>query len=256
MKIVDLMLSEVMLMEKLKNKAVNSLADFVKFNSKGIVSICGRPSSGKTTILLDTLLERTLQYKENSLLLYSDKQTISKLISKSELFALDDNTVFASQYDKPQDIKSIIESSTQKFDSIYIDDFDSFNLGFSDSNIELEEEFFSSTILSENTKITLGFLKGLSKDISVFLVGNISRRPDIRGGDHIPRLSDIENPLLEKVSSKILLLYRPENYGFTCDEQGGDIDNTITILVPKNNEGNVNIKFKQKIKGYNKMYRS
>ena len=253
MKIVDLMLSEAMQTEKLKNKAVNSLANFVKFNSKGIVSICGRPSSGKTTILLDALLERTIQNNENTLLLYSDYQTISKLISKSEFLESENKTVFASQYEKLQDIKSIIESSAQKFDSIYIDDFDSFNLEFLDSNIELEEESFSSTVLSENTKKTLGFLKELSKDIRIFLVGHISRRPDIRGGDHMPRLSDIENPLLEKISSKILLLYRPENYGFTCDEQGGNIDDTIIISIPKNNEGNVNIEFKQKIKGYNKM---
>jgi predicted ATP-dependent serine protease len=253
MKIVDLMTCEVIQMEKLKNKTGNSLADFVKFKSKGIVSICGRPSSGKTTILLDVLLERTLQNNENSLLLYSDNQTVSKLISKSEFSALENNIVFTSQYEKPQDIKAIIESCRQKFDSIYIDDLDTFNLGFLDSTIELEEEAYSSTILSENTKKTLSYLKELSKHINVILVGHISRRPDIRGGDHMPRISDIENPLLEKISSKILLLYRPENYGFTCDEQGGDIDNTIIISIPKNNEGNVNIEFNQEIKGYNKI---
>ena len=202
-------------------------------------------------MLLDLLLGKIKDNNENSLLLYSDNLTVLKLLAKSKSLELEDKTVFVAQFKSSQEIKSIIETSGNKFDTIYIDDFDSFHLDFLDSIIELEEESLSSTILSENTKKTLSYLKELSKDISIFLVGHVSRRPDLRGGDHMPRISDIESPLLEKISSKLLLLYRPENYGFSCDEQGESIDDTIMISVPKNNEGLINIEFKHKIKGYN-----
>lgn len=243
---------------------VDSLEQFVDFDTNNFVSICGRPSTGKTTVLIDILLSRNQLKNEKSLFLYADSSSVRKLERKVGENHNSDNIIVAEKnFENTDQIIPILELAIMSFtneksdsvslDAIYIDDFDQYFFDFIEEEIELHQESLRSSFSFKKTKTTLDYLLSTinkTYNINIFLTGHVSRRCEIRGGEKRPRLSDIENPLLEKVSSKLLLLYRPENYGLPCDEKGDDISNIVFIDVPINNDGGVNFSIKHRIEGY------
>lgn len=243
---------------------VDSLEQFVDFDTNNFVSICGRPSTGKTTVLIDTLLSRNQLTNEKSLFLYADSSSVLKLERKVGENHNSDNIIIAdTNFENTDQITAIIElalmdltntaSDKSALDAVYIDDFDQYFFDFIDVEIELHEETIGSSYSFKKSKTTLDYLiSTINKtyNINIFLTGYVSRRCEIRGGEKRPRLSDLENPLLEKMSSKLLLLYRPENYGLPCDEKGNDISNIVFIDVPINNDGGVNFGIRHELEGY------
>lgn len=91
--------------------------------------------------------------------------------------------------------------------------------------------------VQELSKITRG-LKILARElnITVILLSQLSRQPDLRKGDHEPRMSDLrDSGSIEQDADVIMMLYRPITYADT-DEYLNQ-DNTSYIILAKHRNG-------------------
>jgi replicative DNA helicase len=86
-------------------------------------------------------------------------------------------------------------------------------------------------------------LKGLAKelDIPIIALSQLSRSVESRGGDKKPMLSDLrESGQIEQDADMVVFCYRPEYYGITDYELGGqdyDTRGLFLLLVAKHRNG-------------------
>jgi hypothetical protein len=77
--------------------------------------------------------------------------------------------------------------------------------------------------------------------IPIYL-SQINRGIEQRGGTKRPAISDLKDSgNIEQVARKVLLLHRPEYYGFVEDEEGNSLVNVMEVNVAKNNNGTTKI---------------
>lgn len=90
--------------------------------------------------------------------------------------------------------------------------------------------------------------KGIARDMNIpfILLSQLNRNLEQRSGDKRPMVSDLrESGAIEQDSDVILLLYRPEVYGWTEDEEGNSLANMGQIIIGKNRDGAIGtVKFK------------
>ena len=83
-------------------------------------------------------------------------------------------------------------------------------------------------------------LKAVAKELSVPIVAlsQLSRQPEIRGGNRRPLLSDLrESGALEQDADVVIFIYRPEMYDIKEDEQGRSTENIAEIIIGKQRNG-------------------
>jgi len=89
-------------------------------------------------------------------------------------------------------------------------------------------------------------LKNITKDFNVCVIATsqLSRAVESRGGSKYPHLSDLrESGAIEQDADKVIFIYRPEYYGFECDEEGNNSAGLTEIILAKNRNGSLgNIK--------------
>jgi replicative DNA helicase len=74
----------------------------------------------------------------------------------------------------------------------------------------------------------------------IFVLSQLSRAVETRGGDKRPQLSDLrESGAIEQDADKILFLHRPEYYGFNQDCDGNSTAGLAEFIVAKNRTGSV-----------------
>ncbi|HNR20214.1 MAG TPA: replicative DNA helicase [Bacteroidia bacterium] len=92
-------------------------------------------------------------------------------------------------------------------------------------------------------------LKAIAKELEVPIIclSQLSREVEKRGGTKKPQLSDLrESGAIEQDADMVMFIYRPEYYGLTENEEGGDTRGQAEIIVAKNRQGSlksVNLKF-------------
>ena len=75
-------------------------------------------------------------------------------------------------------------------------------------------------------------------DISIVALSTLSRETELRGGDMLPLLCDLdETNALEMYADVVLLLHRPAYYGITVDLDGNSLVNDAEVIVAKNVNG-------------------
>jgi replicative DNA helicase len=90
---------------------------------------------------------------------------------------------------------------------------------------------------------TSNALNALSSDRNLICIGlaQLSRAVEGRGGDKRPQLSDLrDSGELEQDATGVLLLYRPEYYGFMTDENGASTAGMMEVITAKNRNGSPN----------------
>ncbi|MEI6817472.1 MAG: DnaB-like helicase C-terminal domain-containing protein [Bacteroidota bacterium] len=76
------------------------------------------------------------------------------------------------------------------------------------------------------------------KEVCVVVTSQLSRNVDLRGGTKRPELYDLrDGGAIEEEADKVLLLYRPEYYNITYDENGEPNDGLTELIVAKNKNG-------------------
>ncbi len=102
-------------------------------------------------------------------------------------------------------------------------------------------------------------LKQVAKelDVPIIALAQLSRAVETRGGDKKPMLSDLrESGSIEQDADMVLMLYRPEYYGFT--EMTGEDGETIPaegigeLIIAKNRHGSTSSVYMRFIKQYTK----
>ena len=77
-----------------------------------------------------------------------------------------------------------------------------------------------------------------TNNICIVASSQLSRAVESRGGDKKPILSDLrESGAIEQDADKVLLIYRPEYYNFTIDENGFSTKNRMEVIIAKNSMG-------------------
>lgn len=75
-------------------------------------------------------------------------------------------------------------------------------------------------------------------NVLVLVSSQLSRAVEYRSGDKRPMLSDLrESGHIEQIADKVILLYRPDIYGFYEDANGDSIKNMIELIIAKNRSG-------------------
>lgn len=75
-------------------------------------------------------------------------------------------------------------------------------------------------------------------DLYIFITSQLSRSVEQRGGSKEPILSDLkESGTIEQDSDKVILLHRPEYYGFLEDIEGESTVGITNLIVAKNRNG-------------------
>ena len=70
--------------------------------------------------------------------------------------------------------------------------------------------------------------------VTVHLPSSVEKRQN-----KVPMYSDIAHLGIEKMFDKVMLLFRPEYYGITMDEQGEDIKGLTNLIIARNNFGSI-----------------
>ena len=72
----------------------------------------------------------------------------------------------------------------------------------------------------------------------VIALCQIGRSAEARGGDKVPNLSDLKDSgSIEQAADSVVILYRPEYYGFEVDETGASTEGVANIIVAKQRDG-------------------
>ena len=86
-------------------------------------------------------------------------------------------------------------------------------------------------------------LKKVAKDLNIPIIAlsQLSRAPESRSGQHKePQLSDLrDSGSLEQDADVVMLMYRPEYYGDSINENGENRDGETHIRIAKQRDGNV-----------------
>lgn len=83
-------------------------------------------------------------------------------------------------------------------------------------------------------------LRKMSRDMNITIIvgSQLSRAVESRGGEKRPQLSDLrDSGEIEQVADKVLLLYRPDYYGFEEDMDGISTVNVLDVEIAKNRLG-------------------
>lgn len=222
----------------------------VKFQSGQVVLVGSRPTVGKTLFLVYMLyhLWKTNGFPQAFI---SNDESEIKILYK--LFATTDGLKIKDIQEKNIETlhfdNSIYESSSNfigynhscwellKSEIISLHKVKGIRIFFIDTiqGLSCEEKF-------NNRDQELGFIISDIKKLAVkhalifFISSSLKRVSEYRMGS--PRISDIrESGAIEEISDTIMLLYRPEVYGITEDEEGNSLRGYVEIKIHKNRLG-------------------
>lgn len=217
-----------------------------------LIAIGGRTGMGTTTLSLQLVLELSVNQKVlfNSLE-HNQEWITDKVISQLLQFSFGD--FHSGKYKNDNvilDLNSAINKTNERdLDIIY---------GFqklADLEKELQQkaydfviiDWFQKLIYNENNKesdLTLVAIRlqeiAKQNNICIIVTSALSWQLEYRGGDNRPCLWDFLAPQ-ETVNyfDKIFMLYRPEYYGFTEDENGVSNKNKSFLYLVKNTTGSL-----------------
>ena len=222
--------------------------------SNEIVSVCSRPGHGKTAFLFNLMMNfsSNQEYKgivafprmdQKDLALYFISWVLGLNAFKHELteeileeIHFQYQTLTTERVRVLHKVLSLEEIFTlaeiENADYIILDDY--FRSYTWQSDIE--------RYASDYSKIQEFVNK---KNIPVFVSILTSRLTEKRGGDLRPRLFDIyRSDSVCAYSHKVFQIYRPEQYGFTIDEDGFTTRGFVELMLQQNSKGKTgNIRF-------------
>lgn len=218
-----------------------------------IIVIAGRPGIGKTSLLLNMLVNQVVNKDEKVLLVATNDNRKTNLIKLINLLQTREN-LKSSNYNNillnpekiqsPYKAKDFISKTLKENEikAVYIDDICELSwineMYFSREEYENLSDYSESSTFNSGIGEFFSFLKFISlhHNIPIFITEGISRNAEIRPSKE-PMLSDLRSEKLEVLADKILLLHRLNYYGFTEDEEGRDLEGITDVIIAKNKSG-------------------
>lgn len=221
-----------------------------------VIFIGGRPGMGSEDFILNLVIEQAKNGKQ--VIFYSFQKSYKLLFFSllSILSGIDRHTLIYKEHAQELEDKIVrsikvleefnlsIQTNITEIDAIERQlNSDFSNLDNSIIIIDrfqlLTEYIESNSIYMEEPSIII-HLKNLALDLHIPILIHTSLRKeiDMRGGDKKPSTYDLlgsENN--EEVADKILLLWRPQHYGFLEDEDGNSLEKKLFVIVDKNSHG-------------------
>lgn len=237
--------------------------DVIKGFDRGSLYIfAGRPSMGKSALLLNIARNVAVEYKKGVLyysLEQSALQVTNRLISAESEIEL--SRLKSSQLEEYE--WANLNRHTQKLAGapLFIDD--SYRLTIDELAKEcrnhLQEKQVDVIIVDDIHKLVLSGdqrkfaanreqeisfivreLKALAKELDrpILAIAQLNRSVEARGGDKRPILSDLrDSGALEDEADLVAFLYRAEYYGITEDEMGNPTAGVAELIVAKHRNG-------------------
>lgn len=221
------------------------------------VVIGGRPSMGKTQLLIDLSLKIS---KSTPVLFFSFDLPEYILCNRyiSSLTGIAVNRLLQNQLQE-YELKSVL-SVTQEFKQhqLYVNDscHNSISALKAYCNKEIKEkgikvvivdyiQLMKSYKLRNSRELEISYisreLKNIAKEfnVSVIATSQLSRAIESRGGgSKHPHLSDLrDSGAIEQDADKVIFIYRPEYYGIELDEEGNNIRGLTELILAKNRNG-------------------
>jgi replicative DNA helicase len=226
------------------------------FSPGELVVVGGRPSMGKTQLIINMLLNISLEVP----VLYFTFDLSSSLLS-SRFLSCAANVPIQNivQQNLTQDERKLLVEQSVKLAKNQIFINDSCN-----SSIHALRAFCHKHIANDGVKVVcidylqmMGMnryrhnrelevsfisreLKKIAKDFQVCVIAmsQLSRSVEIRGGSRRPVLADLrESGAIEQDADKVLFVYRPEYYEIEVDEYGNITAGLTEVIVAKNRNG-------------------
>jgi replicative DNA helicase len=222
---------------------------FGAFNHSDLIVIGGRPNMGKTQFMINMALNMSNSYR---LLYVTSDLSVRQLnlrflatltgITTENLIKMDlsglmpegnkfnHSNLYIAENTNINEILSLCRTKVKNnnIQVVFIDYLQLLN----DSFLQKKQEHKLCKILNK--------LKQLAVELNICIVvsSQLSRRAEKRGFASYPNLSDLQDGgASEKLASKVLLLYRPEYYGFELDDEDNDTKGLVQLHVVKNKIG-------------------
>ena len=231
------------------------------FKKNDFVIIGARPGMGKSTLMLNILLNDIFESNKNVLyfsLEMTKKQILNKLLSYETGIAyakINNGALKKSEWETLEENSERLRNSP-----LFIDDTPAINLYdlIAKCKQMKQQHNVSLVYVDSLQKITLTekqkrqaksrnvlnivsseFKKLIkSDDITIIATSQIAKSVETRGGAKRPQIYDLKGSTeLEEDADIILLLYRPEYYRITQDEDGLDVRRMAELIVAKNKFG-------------------
>lgn len=245
------------------SRALNELTN--GFRNGDLIVIAGRPSMGKTAIVLMMIWAASLA--QNFIEVFSLEMSDTKLadrliIGKSGVNPHRYKTGTTTEDEINQIDTTISEMKGNKY--LRIDDNSNVSLSsirakatLAKSKGELNgividylqlmetDEKANAQNREREVAITTRGLKLLAKqlDVPVILLAQLNRGVEKRTGDaKIPNLSDLrESGAIEQDADMVIFIHRPERYGITEDAEGNSLIGIIQLVIAKYRDGDTGI---------------
>ncbi len=240
---------------------VRKLTEFTAGWQKGdLIIIAGRPSMGKTAVVLATLKEaaKNGEFPAVFSLEMSGVRLVDRLLCGEANISAER---FRNGELFPDEAHKMEEAAGRLIDlGIYIDDNPGVSMEYIKNKARtLKRKGQCSMIVVDYLQLVEGSKeKGKTReqevseisrkakliakelDVPFILLAQLNRSCELRGGDKRPNISDLrESGAIEQDADVIILLYRPEYYGFLQDADGNSTKGMGEFIIGKQRNGKV-----------------
>ena len=212
--------------------------------SGSVLVVGGRPSIGKTTLLLHLFLLLSEKYNERQLYLSNQIGTTSLYNRIKSIVTHTPFEVLHLLGDEPIESYPILSNENCKIESIgrQWDQAKELILTSDAKFIFLDniQLLFPQTASKQQYEASLSLLKELKYLATdhqkvIILASQLSRKLESRSSKK-PKITDFyQNEPLEEIADIIMMLYRPAYYGFTEGIDGEDVRNQAILSLVKSN---------------------
>lgn len=229
---------------------------FGGFNLGELVVIGGRPSMGKTQLLVNLAMNVSQQFP----VAFFSYEVSAPLLSHRFISCLTGIPVNELiQHRLSEERKNELSSIEERFSKhkIYLMDFSNTSIEslknlckkhVSENKVKMiivdYLQMMSSYKYRNNRETEVAYiireLKNLAKSLNVCIIvaSQLSREVDKRESGQLPIITDLrESGAIEQTADQVILMYRPEYYNIYLDEFGNSTANLTELIMAKNKNG-------------------
>jgi len=229
---------------------------FGGFSQGELVIIGGRPSMGKTQLLINLSLNMA---QEHPVLYFTFDLPKPTLVNRflAAVSGIAAGNIIQQDLSAEQKGKLKVAGKTIAACNIFIND------SCSNSVTQLKKmcekhirengvkviildylQLMSSAKYKNNREVEISYisreLKNIARELDVCVIASsqMSRAVEMRTGEKKPHLSDLrESGAIEQDADKVIFIFRPEYYGMIEDREGNCTEGIVEIIMAKNRNG-------------------